>query len=127
MDKFQLNRYIKNVVRESIEEFSLRNHVRDIISEEVHKVLSKRRINESEDDGGSISIKRRTVMGMLKDDKYDHAYLAYKLWHPKDDGEKDTYRSLFSKKANGTPDADGAIRHFSDDEITKLYELMRKN
>ena len=52
--------------------------------------------------------------------------MAYDLWHPKDQGEKDTLRSLFSKKATGKPDNDGAIRKFSDEEINKLYQMIRK-
>ena len=64
-------------------------------------------------------------MNMLKDTKFNHAELARNLWHPKDKGEEDTYRSLFSKKANGTPDNDGAIRHFDDEEINKLYQILR--
>lgn len=125
MDEKQLKNEIKNIIRESIEEKELRNRVRNIVSEEIHKIFEKRKINEAE-KGNSV-IKRKAVMNMLKDDKYDHAYLAYQLWHPKDDNEKDTYRSLFSKKATGKPDNDGAVRSFTDEEITKLYELIRKN
>ena len=127
MDKNQLKNEIKSIIRESLREMSLRNHVRKIVSEEVNRLFESKAINEAgEGEGeGNANIKRRAVMNMLKDDKYDHAYLAYQLWHPKDDNEKDTYRSLFSKKATGKPDNDGAVRSFTDDEITKLYELIR--
>ena len=125
MDQIQLKNEIKGLIRESLEKAELRNYVRNIVSEEIHKLFEKKAINESE-EGNSV-IKRKAVMNMLKDDKYDHAYLAYQLWHPKDDNEKDTYRSLFSKKATGKPDNDGAVRSFTDEEITKLYELIRKN
>ena len=121
----ELKNKIKGLIRESLEKAELRNYVRSIVSEEIHSLFEKKAINEAE-EGNSV-IKRKAVMNMLKDEKYDHAYLAYKLWHPKDDNEKDTYRSLFSKKATGKPDNDGAVRHFTDEEITKLYELMRKN
>jgi hypothetical protein len=104
---------------------SLRNHVRKIVSEEVNRLFESKAINEADEGEGNANIKRKAVMNLLKDDKYDHAYLAYQLWHPKDDNEKDTYRSLFSKKATGKPDNDGAVRSFTDDEITKLYELIR--
>ena len=128
MNRKELRQEIKSIIRESVEEITLRNHVRSIVSEEVHKLFEKKAINESEGEKDkSSAIKRKAVMTMLKDDKYDHAYLAYQLWHPKDNNEKDTYRSLFSKKATGKPDADGAVRSFTDEEITKLYELMRKN
>lgn len=127
MDKNQLKNEIKSIIRESLKEMSLRNHVRKIVSEEVNRLFESKVINEAgEGEGeGNANIKRKAVMNMLKDDKYDHAYLAYQLWHPKDDNEKDTYRSLFSKKATGKPDNDGAVRSFTDDEITKLYELIR--
>ena len=127
MDKNQLKNEIKSIIRESLREMSLRNHVRKIVSEEVNRLFESKAINEA-DEGegeGNANIKRKAVMNLLKDDKYDHAYLAYQLWHPKDDNEKDTYRSLFSKKATGKPDNDGAVRSFTDDEITKLYELIR--
>jgi hypothetical protein len=125
MDKNQLKNEIKSIIRESLREMSLRNHVRKIVSEEVNRLFESKAINEADEGEGNANIKRRAVMNMLKDDKYDHAYLAYQLWHPKDDNEKDTYRSLFSKKATGKPDNDGAVRSFTDDEITKLYELIR--
>jgi hypothetical protein len=127
MDKNQLKNEIKSIIRESLREMSLRNHVRKIVSEEVNRLFESKVINEAgEGEGeGNANIKRKAVMNLLKDDKYDHAYLAYQLWHPKDDNEKDTYRSLFSKKATGKPDNDGAVRSFTDDEITKLYELIR--
>jgi len=127
MYKNQLKNEIKSIIRESLREMSLRNHVRKIVSEEVNRLFESKAINEAgEGEGeGNANIKRKAVMNLLKDDKYDHAYLAYQLWHPKDDNEKDTYRSLFSKKATGKPDNDGAVRSFTDDEITKLYELIR--
>ena len=127
MDKNQLKNEIKSIIRESLREMSLRNHVRKIVSEEVNRLFESKVINEAGKGGGegNANIKRKAVMNLLKDDKYDHAYLAYQLWHPKDDNEKDTYRSLFSKKATGKPDNDGAVRSFTDDEITKLYELIR--
>lgn len=127
MDKNQLKNEIKSIIRESLKEMSLRNHVRKIVSEEVNRLFESKVINEAGEGGGegNANIKRKAVMNLLKDDKYDHAYLAYQLWHPKDDNEKDTYRSLFSKKATGKPDNDGAVRSFTDDEITKLYELIR--
>ena len=125
MNRNQLKNEIKSLIRESLEERSLRKHVRSIVSEEVNKLVRRRLVNE--DERGDANIKRKAVMNMLKNGKYDHAYLAYQLWHPKDDNEKDTYRSLFSKKATGKPDNDGAVRSFTDEEITKLYELLRKN
>ena len=129
MNRNTLKNELKKMIRESLDRQDLRNHVKSIVTEEVKKIFEKKTISEAEDSEGegNSNIKRKAVMNMLKNDKYDHAYFAYQLWHPKDDNEKDTYRSLFSKKATGKPDADGAVRQFTDDEITKLYELMRNN
>lgn len=123
MDREQLKEQIKGIINESIDEIKTRAYVKKVVTETINK-MAQDKLNEA--DGNSM-IKRKAVMTMLKDDKYDHAYLAYQLWHPKDDNEKDTYRSLFSKKATGKPDNDGAVRTFTDEEITKLYELIRKN
>lgn len=125
MNKEQiLKESIKEIIREALQERKIRNHIRHIIKEEMNKIHHQKSLNEAE---GNAMIKRKAVMNLLKNDKFDHAYLAYKLWKPKDENEKDTYRSLFSKKASGKPDNDGAIRNFTDEEITKLYELLRKN
>ena len=126
MTQAELRNEIRQMIRESVQHAMLRKYVRSIVSEQVNKAFRSRLVNEA-DESGESAIKRKAVMGMLQDKKFDHAYLAYQLWHPKDDSEKDTYRSLFSKKATGKPDNDGAVRSFTDDEITKLYELMRKN
>ncbi len=123
MNRQELKEQIKGIILESLDELSTRARVRSIVAEAVNKKI-KEKLTEAE---GNSMIKRKAVMNMLKDDKYDHAYFAYQLWHPKDDNEKDTYRSLFSKKATGKPDNDGAVRTFTDEEITKLYELIRKN
>lgn len=130
MNREEFKDKIKSMLKESIEEGMQRKYIRSIVSESVYKMRGKKLmesgLNESEGDD-NITIKRNTVMKMLKNEKYNHAFLAYQLWHPKDDDEKATYRSLFSKMSTGKPDADGVVRHFSDDEITKLYQMMRKN
>lgn len=111
---------IKQIIRESAEralyEENLRNSVRELVREEFQRVL-----NEEDNN-----MKRKAVMSALKDPKFNHAQLAYDLYHPKDQSERDTVRSLFSKKASGEPDNDGAIRKFDDDEINKLYQMIRK-
>lgn len=107
---------IRRIVNECIVEMRIQNMVKEVVNESINK----RNLME----GGG---KRQQVMKMLADDKFDHAYLAYRLWHPKDQGEKDTYRSLFSKKFTGKPDADGTVRQFTSKEINKLYNLLTKN
>ena len=93
-----------------------RQYVSNIVAEELKRVL-----NESED---TTEMKRNAVMKALKDPKYNHAQLAYALWP---DMDKNAARSLFAKMANGTPDNDGVIRHFNDEDVNKLYQLIRKN
>lgn len=126
----------------------LREHVRSLVAEAVHKKhneLMRGRVaaivettvrkmaaagmlkeDDSTNQRGDDS-KRKSVMTMLRDDKYNHAELMRELWHPSSQEEEDTLRSLFSKCATGTPDADGAVRSFSEEEINKLYELLRKH
>lgn len=71
---------------------------------------------------------RTHVLKLLnQDDMLNHAELARKLWHPQNQKEEDTARSLFSKKATGKPDADGKRRSFSDAEISKLNAIIAKH
>ena len=109
---------IQECITEAVKKEIYKNRIKKIIKEEYAKL--------NEDDEQSGDIKRKAVMNTLKDPKFNHAQLAYDLYHPKDQGEKDTVRSLFSKKATGKPDNDGAIRSFSDEEINKLYQMVRK-
>lgn len=117
----ELKRNIRQMVQECITEIQFENIVRQTVNEALSST-KKSYITEAEAGG-----KRKQVMKMLGDEKFEHAYLAYKLWHPKDQGEKDTYRSLFSKKYTGKPDADGTVRHFTAKEINKLYNILTKN
>lgn len=59
--------------------------------------------------------KRRTVSQKLKDKKIDYAPIAYELWP---NMSQDAARSWFSKKV------DGKNVSFSDDEISKIYNLL---
>ena len=109
--------------------------IQDYITEAVKKEIQKQRIAKiikeeytklKKDGTQTGDMKRKAVMAALKDPKFKHSQLAYALDHPKDQSEKDTSRSKFAKKASGKPDADGVVRHFSDDEINKLYQMVRK-
>ena len=117
-----IRKQIDDMLRSTIEEAIVRNKVRNIVKEEVYK-YANHLISEADNDADT---KRKAVMNMLKDDKFNHAELMRHIYHPRDKGEEATYRSLFSKKATGKPDADGSVRHFTDQEITKLYELLRE-
>ena len=105
---------VRRAVCEALEEYRLRNTIKQYIREEI--------LREEEE---ASNMKRSSVMASLRDDKFNHAELMRQLWHPKDKSEEDTYRSLFSKMATGKPDADGNVRKFSDDEINKLYQMIR--
>lgn len=127
MDKPVKNK-LKSIIRESlIEIISERKEkmLKNMIKEEIKGILMDKAINEEEDNGKRLNMKRNAVMPMLKNDLYDHATLAYQLYDSNDDSQKATARSLFSKKATGHPDADGQIRRFDDTEINKLYDLLR--
>ena len=127
MDKSVKNK-LKSIIRENLNEIvSERKEkmLKNMIKEEIKGILMDKAINEEEDDGKRLNMKRNAVMSMLKNDLYDHATLAYQLYDANDDSQKATARSLFSKKATGHPDADGQIRHCSDTEVNKLYDLMR--
>lgn len=116
-----VKKQIDGMLRSKINETIVRNKVRDIVKEEVYRYA-----NNLVSEANDVDMKRKAVMNMLKDDKFNHAELMRHIYHPRDKGEEDTYRSLFSKKATGKPDADGSVRHFTDQEITKLYELLRE-
>lgn len=117
---------LKDIINENIQSIIFEKFLRQKIREAITEVVNN--INEKQDtttDGANMEIKRNTVMKLLKNDKLTNSKFAYDIWHPKDQSEKDTARSLFSKKVNGTPDADGNVRQFTDAEISKLYELLR--
>ena len=119
---------LKSIIRESLNKIvSERKEkmLKNMIKEEIRGILMDKAINEEEDNGKRINMKRNAVMSMLKNDLYDHATLAYQLYDSNDDSQKATARSLFSKKATGHPDADRQIRRFDDTEINKLYDLIK--
>lgn len=103
---------VRNAVKSTIMEHRIDSVVSDVI---------RRNLYEEEDK--NVGMKRNAVMKALKDPKYNHAQLSYNLWPNMD---KDTARSLFSKMATGTPDNDGVVRHFSDEDVNSLYQLIRK-
>ncbi len=121
----RLNTIINESIRKVVSEQKRDNHIRSIVERTIKNYLIDKAINEEKDDNKRIDLKRNAVMGMLKNDIYDHAPLAYKLYDANDESEKATARSLFSKKATGTPDADGQVRHFDDTEVNKLYDMLR--
>lgn len=132
MDIYELKENIREIAKECILEMRIKSMVSEVLNESINqqrmlvekKGKKRKKAKGDKSKSSESNNKRRLVMKMLRDEKFDHAYLAYQLWHPKDQGEKDTYRSLFSKKFTGKPDADGAVRHFTTKEINKLYSLL---
>lgn len=122
MKSNNLKKIISNNFKQIIIETYLKKRIKEAI-QDVSQELCEKKSNNT--DKTNMEIKRNTVMKLLKNDKLTNSKFAYSIWHPKDQSERDTARSLFSKKVNGTPDADGNIRQFTDAEISKLYELLR--
>lgn len=90
----------------------------------------RRKLDRSKDSSNShkqddFGKRYRSVMKSLQDDAITKSDIMRQLWHPKDQKDDDTKRSLFSKKANGTPDDDGFVRHFTTAEINRLYDIIR--
>lgn len=126
--KVIIENYIRSVVDDFIQEVKKENAIRKVIRKTVNEMLDKMnedKTDSKEGDSESMRINRNTVMKLLRNDRLKVSKFAYDIWHPKDQSDKDTARSLFSKKVNGTPDADGNVREFTDEEISKLYELLR--
>lgn len=121
----KLRTMVNECLAEVIAEKRLEKKMRQIVNEEIKSYLTGKAINEEVDDSKRMDMKRNAVMTSLKQDILNHAPLAYELYPSADESEKATARSLFSKKATGTPDADGQVRHFSDEEINKIYNMIR--
>lgn len=116
-----MERNIKNIIKNAIYE-ALSDKKAEVLTEQIMKHI----ILEADDTKKkNMDVKRNAVLKQLRNNRLKNSQFAYALWHPKDQSEKDTYRSLFSKKVNEEPDADGNIREFTDEEISKLYELLK--
>lgn len=120
---------VEKLVSESLNNMILKKRVENLVRESLTGII-KNKLNEDSDDkigDNENDEKYKSVMSALQNIKYDRAQIAYDLWNiGKDDKSgQDTARSLFSKMANGTPDDDGVVRHFSSEEINKLYEILR--
>lgn len=130
MTQQELREHIERVVRNAVREQRAKAKSQtDPLYEATQRIVNEQFGNLLREKAKDDNNKRAFVINALrgnKGNKYNHAEFARKLWHPKDQSEEDTYRSLFSKKLSGKPDADGAIRSFDDHEINKLYELLRQ-
>jgi hypothetical protein len=111
LSRGEFDECLKRVINENVRKQKIVNRICENVM---------RKLYESDND---TDMKRNAVMKALKDSKYNHAQLAYKLWP---DMDKNTARSLFAKMANGTPDNDGVVRHFNDEDVNSLYQMIRK-
>lgn len=119
MNDRRFNNIISEVLSEQLQRKLVKEQVRQIVTEEVTNYVKSVLYEDKDADE-----KRNSVMTMLRDEKYDHAALAYAIWP---DMDKDTARSLFSKCVSGKKDNNGVVRHFSDEDINKLYEILRSH
>lgn len=115
---------LNSIISEAIREAALRNTVKRMVVEELNKYAAQK-INEDSKKSDDVQNTRQRIKALLngrKGLKYTDAQLAYHIWPNMD---KDTARSLFSKMVTGEPDADGNVREFSDDDVTKLDQFLR--
>lgn len=95
----------------------LKESIRKMVRESINDMLIESMLYEN-GEGSSVGSKKSFVTATLNKndkDKFDHAHLAYKLWP---DMDKDTARSYFSKCVRGE-------RDFSDNDITRLFNMLR--
>lgn len=106
---------VYDIINENINDVLLerrKNLIKKILKEELINFF-KKEINEEEDN----KQKRNFVLTSLKKDGVKKSDLAYALWPNSD---PDTARSLLSRKEkNGE-------WHFDEEEINKLYQLIRR-
>lgn len=129
MTQAELRSHVRSMVAEAVQnkrQQMMKERVNTVVESVINRMVKTGMLKEDNEKKGDDS-KRKSVMTMLRDGKYNHAELMRELWHPTSKEEEDTLRSLFSKCATGTPDADGAVRSFNEEEINKLYELLRKH
>ena len=117
--KEHIDKIVKNVINEMLHEQKQKNVQKKLAENITNKVMKS--INEANNDN-----KRNAVMKALKDNVYKHSEIAYKLYDCHSQSEKDTARSLFSKKFRQEPDDDGQVRTFDDNEVNKLYNMIRQ-
>ena len=127
-DNEKLKKLIDKQVKKAIFEHKLNilieSAVKQYLSEDPDDV--KKPFSDKTAANDRTDMKRNSVMAALQNDIIDNAPLAYKLYPSETDSEKATARSLFSKKATGKPDADGQVRHFDDEEINTLFNVLRQ-
>lgn len=120
MKKTLIENFIHNTVKQTFNKL-IEEKQKNIIKTKLTEQITKEVIQKLNED--NTENKRNAIMKALNNDMYNHAELAYTLYPNMD---KDAARSYFSKKFRQEPDDDGQIRHFSEDEINKIYNMIRK-
>lgn len=116
-EKYEFKKMIENVVLSMLHEDAESNR---------NQYLNDRRKRVQQDqDSGKMNNLRNFVIDTLRSGKVKMADAMRSLWKVKKGSkDDDVYRSLFSKCVSGEPDADGAVRKFTDDEITRLAQYL---
>lgn len=126
----ELNTIIENVVSEVKKQLMIESIVNDAVKilteDEALNAMNNKRRQDDKDKALEKRNKRNFVLNKLKSGNgIVQADVMRAIWKSKKGTpEDDVNRSLFSKMVSGEPDNDGVVRHFDDDEITKLAQYI---
>lgn len=126
----ELNTIIENVVSEVKKQLIIESIVNDAVKilteDEALNAMNNKRRQDDKDKALEKRNKRNFVLNKLKSGNgIVQADAMRAIWKSKKGTpEDDVNRSLFSKMVSGEPDNDGVVRHFDDDEITKLAQYI---
>lgn len=126
----ELNTIIENVLSDIKKELMIESIVNDAVKLLTEDNALNKKNNERRKDDKENSLekknKRSFVLNKLKSGNgIVQADAMRAIWNSKKGTpEDDINRSLFSKMVSGEPDNDGVVRHFDDDEITKLAQYI---
>lgn len=126
----ELNTIIENVVSEVKKQLMIESIVNDAVKilteDEALNAMNNKRRQDDKDKALEKRNKRNFVLNKLKSGNgIVQADAMRTIWKSKKGTpEDDVNRSLFSKMVSGEPDNDGVVRHFDDDEITKLAQYI---
>lgn len=128
-----LENEVKKIVNETIREVRKIKLMEDIKTKALsilmeddnfNQTINKRRHDDKENAAKKKS-KKSFVLQKLNGNEIKQSEAMRYLWGgEKGSKEDDINRSLFSKMVTGEPDNDGVVRHFNDNEITKLAQYI---
>ncbi len=125
MKKVISEQRLNNIISEAIQEAALRNTVRQMVIEEINRLMTEKKGKDGDEKHGKTTTNaydsaRNRIKSTLKGrkgEKYLYSTLAYRLWP---NLNKDTARGKFSGKLDGREGRD-----FTDDEILKIDQTLR--